>query len=131
MTLLVVEDDDAVADAVVEALATRYAVVAARNGREALDVVAARPVDAILLDLMMPVMDGETFLRAYRAAGGAAPVIVTSAGEDLPGRTRAIGAQDFVRKPYRLDDLLDKLARVTASASATCAADVDAPGTRR
>jgi DNA-binding response OmpR family regulator len=120
--VLVVEDDEAVAEALELALETEHTVTVARNGREALDAIDATPVDVIILDLMMPVMDGEELMGHLRDAGITTPVIVASAGRDLERRCRALGAADFVQKPYTLVELLAKIYRLTGGGPGGAAA---------
>src|SRR4051812_21418426 len=84
--ILVVEDDDDAREAIAETVTLAgYEVVLARHGREALDVIegGAEPPSAVLLDLMMPVMDGWTFLSALGKRRRAIPVVVMSAARDV------------------------------------------------
>ncbi len=110
--VLVVDDDPAIRDLLSMALEGEgYHVECARNGHDALDKVRRNPPNAILLDIMMPTMDGWCFLRAHHtlAAQCRAPVLVmTAAG----GRrmARELGAADFLPKPFDLDTLLGKVA---------------------
>jgi DNA-binding response OmpR family regulator len=110
--VLLVDDDDAIVDSLTMALEDRYEILAAHNGREALEVLEGEGADAVLLDLMMPVLDGPGFLRECRARHIEVPVLVVSAGMDLDTRTQAIGASDYVQKPFKLDVLEEKLARL-------------------
>lgn len=113
--LLIVEDDDDVATSLVDVLSMRgYRVWRARHGREAIDTVArdgVRP-DAILLDLVMPVMDGAAFLEARREHPLLvdAPVIVMTA---QPAELERVHAPIFERvdKPTPLARLLDAVSR--------------------
>jgi DNA-binding response OmpR family regulator len=110
--VLLIDDDDAVVDCLTLALEDSYEVLAARNGREALEVLAEEGVDAVLLDLMMPVLDGPGFLRECRERHIEVPVLVVSAGMDLATRLGTLGANDYVQKPFKLDVLEEKLARL-------------------
>lgn len=110
--VLLVDDDDAVVHSLTLALEDSYEVLAARNGREALEVLEGEGVDAVLLDLMMPVLDGPGFLRECRARHIEVPVLVVSAGMDLDTRMKALGASDYVQKPFKLEVLEEKLARL-------------------
>jgi CheY-like chemotaxis protein len=106
-TVLVVEDDDDIRATLEDVLAgDGYAVSGAANGREALALLEtlARPC-LILLDLMMPVMNGREFLAALRADDALAPipVVIVSAWPDEARATK--GAQGFVKKPVELDVL--------------------------
>ena len=109
--VLVAEDDAAIRGMVAEALRDEgYKVTAVANGQEALDRCHAVAPDVVLLDLMMPVLDGYQFLKRGRE-GCAAPVIVMSAGfrfRQLPAETRIDG---FVEKPFDLAVLVAAVER--------------------
>ncbi|HEC18517.1 MAG TPA: response regulator [Gammaproteobacteria bacterium] len=103
-TLLLIEDEAANRAAVKRALRdSGLNFLEAEHGRQALDILADQPVDLILLDLAMPVMDGFTFLERFRAMAATqpVPVCVMTAWSDSSNRRRAIelGATDFVCKP--------------------------------
>jgi len=91
-------------------------VVAAANGREALEQLAASEFDLVLLDIMMPEMDGFTVLEKLRAEGRLAslPVIVISALDDFDSVVRCIemGAEDYLRKPFNATLLRARIAGV-------------------
>jgi CheY-like chemotaxis protein len=109
--VLVVDDDPDILDAVCDILQGEgYRVDRARHGLEALDRVAAERPDLVLLDLMMPVMDGEGFARTLRERGERAiPTVVISA-DGNPLRAKAVGAQGFLAKPFDIDALLSEVA---------------------
>ena len=90
-----------------------YTVETATNGQEALDKVRRCPPDAVLLDLMMPIVDGWSFLATRRtlATECRCPVLVMSAvgGWNM---ARELGASGFLAKPFDVDVLLTKLASV-------------------
>ena len=110
--VLVVDDDPDILEAVSEILEGEgYRVARARHGVEALDRVEAERPDLVLLDLMMPVMDGVGFARALRERGDAIPTVVISA-EGSPNRAQAVGAQGFLAKPFDIDALLSQVAAV-------------------
>jgi len=107
--ILVVDDDPDILEAVGEILADEgYRVRRARDGQEALERLAAEPPALVLLDLMMPVMDGVAFARAMRAAPEHAgiPVVVISA-DGHPGRAREVAADGFLAKPFDIEALLE------------------------
>jgi CheY-like chemotaxis protein len=109
-SILVVEDDDEAREAIAETVAgAGYQVRTACNGRDALDMIERGddPPSAVLLDLMMPVMDGWTFLSALGDRRRAIPVVVMSAAADamLPAQI------ELLRKPITRDQLLGALAR--------------------
>src|SRR3712207_6653227 len=96
-TVLVVDDDPDIRRFVSMALESEgYRVDCARNGREALEKVRREPPDAILLDIMMPIMDGWCFLRDRRtlSAKCRCPVLVMSAAGGSC-MARQLGARDF------------------------------------
>ena len=112
--ILVVDDEPAIRDFLRMALEDEgYSVATARDGREALDMIRRDPPDAILLDLMMPTMDGAEFLAMRRAvsAGSRCPVLVMSA-VDGSHAARELGAAGFLAKPFGVDALLRTLARI-------------------
>lgn len=111
--ILVVDDDDTIAT-IIESFLTEegYPVVVARNGKEALARAEESPPSVILLDMKMPVMDGWTFAANYRQqAGPHAPIVVMTAAHDSRQRAREIAADDFLAKPFDLDDLLSLVDR--------------------
>ncbi len=110
--MLVVDDEAHVRDFLRVVLEARgYSVATATDGRAALDKVRRDPPDLILLDLVMPTMDGWSFLATRRtlSAERRPPVVVMSA---VGGRymARELGASDFVAKPFDVDALLGKVA---------------------
>jgi DNA-binding response OmpR family regulator len=112
--ILVVEDDHGLRELLVALLAGEgYRVVTAADGLDALEVVGRGPPDLILVDAGMPRLDGAGFCRAYRAAGGAAPVIVVSAASPrrIAATAVACGAAAFVAKPFNIADVLATVAR--------------------
>ena len=110
--VLVVEDDDAIRSLVAEVLQDDgYAVREATNGAEALEVLREARPDLIVLDLMMPVMDGWTFVSECQRMDwcGEVPILVTSASHDLPRtaeQLREMGVKTCLAKPFDVDGLL-------------------------
>ena len=107
--VLVVEDDDAIRTMVADALEFEgYAVQTALHGADALAALDAGCPSAIVLDLMMPVRDGWTFLREYRQRDLCqnVPILVTSAYRRLPETAAELAVQACLLKPYDLDVLL-------------------------
>ncbi len=104
-TILIVEDDHLIREAIAEALGEEgFEVVEAANGREALEKLHARHASLVLLDLMMPVMDGWQFREAQLHDPEIAniPVVVLSAVKD-----ESVPASRHFTKPCDLDELLD------------------------
>jgi two-component system, chemotaxis family, chemotaxis protein CheY len=113
--VLVVDDDSSIRNLLAEELRYRgYSVVVARNGIEALDRLEVMTPDVIVLDLMMPVMDGWTFVEHYRDRAGrrSVPIIAVSAAGDLPTGYRALGVTAFLRKPFDLNELANCIAQM-------------------
>jgi CheY-like chemotaxis protein len=115
--ILVVDDDTSIRSFVEMALdSVGYAVSTAANGAQALEVTDQVQPDLILLDMRMPVMDGWTFARTYRAqAGPHAPIVVITAATDAGQRAAEIEADGYLGKPFDLDDLLVLVSRYTAT----------------
>jgi CheY-like chemotaxis protein len=107
--ILIVEDDDDIREALTQILELEgYTVREAANGREALDISAREPPSLILLDLMMPVMDGWQF-RAEQIKDPALaqiPVVVISADAGIQEKVASFGAASVLPKPISLDRLL-------------------------
>lgn len=116
-TVLVVEDDRALRD-LMEFMLTRrgYAVLTAADGVEALELIRATPPQAILLDILLPQMNGLELMRQLQAeaAAPAVPIIVISAlgFREVVQQAIAAGAHDFLLKPFDMRLLADKLSRV-------------------
>jgi two-component system, chemotaxis family, chemotaxis protein CheY len=116
--ILVVDDDPAIRDVVADILEiSDYAVQTAVNGAEALDKIRQDQPAVVLLDLMMPVMNGWEFLRVCRneVACADVPVVVMSAARDASDVARELGAQGFLAKPFELDTVLSVVGQVVPS----------------
>ncbi len=112
MRILVVDDEPAVREAVDRALRLEgYDTDLARDGAEALDALAAHAPDALVLDVLMPHVDGLEVCRRLRAAGDRTPVLVLTARDGVPDRVRGLdaGADDYLVKPFALEELLARL----------------------
>jgi two-component system, OmpR family, response regulator MprA len=110
--ILVVDDEPAVLDAVDRALRLEgYDTELAADGQQALDALAAGAPDALVLDLLMPRVDGLEVCRRLRAAGDRTPVLVLTARDAVPDRVRGLdaGADDYLVKPFALEELLARL----------------------
>lgn len=108
-----VDDDALIRDTLATALGDEgYAVRVAPDGRVALDTIGSWRPDVIVLDLMMPVMDGPAFRAAQRATRDTAhiPVIILSATHEIQSRTAGLGAAAVFAKPFDLGALLDAIA---------------------
>jgi two-component system chemotaxis response regulator CheY len=114
--VLVVDDDASIRELLATALEDDgYEVVPATNGEDALSVVERWRPDVIVLDLMMPVMDGWTFAKRLRERHEI-PIVVLSAANDLARHAKTVGATDGIAKPFDLDQLLPIVARAAGAA---------------
>ena len=133
MHVFLAEDDRAVRDALVRALTLEgYSVTAVSNGAQALeglnDLAASgeRPVDVVLLDVSMPVVDGLTVCRVLRSEGNRVPILMLTARTEVRDRVAGLdaGADDYLPKPFDLDELF---ARLRALVRRTVLDATDAP----
>jgi len=112
MRILVVDDDPAVSGALQRALRLEgYEVTLAGDGPKALEEIAVRPPDAVVLDIGLPVIDGLDVCRRMRAAGDDTPVLMLTARDAIEDRVQGLdaGADDYVVKPFALAELLARL----------------------
>jgi two-component system response regulator MprA len=110
--ILVVDDEPAVREAVDRALRLEgYETELAADGAQALEALADRAPDALVLDLLMPHVDGLEVCRRLRSAGDRTPVLVLTARDGVPDRVRGLdaGADDYLVKPFALEELLARL----------------------
>jgi len=109
-----VDDDRDLRDSLRQALGyAGYAVATAANGAEALSAIALAPVDLVILDVLMPMLNGLDTCRALRGRGDATPVLVLTARDTIDDRVAGLeaGADDYLVKPFALRELV---ARVNA-----------------
>jgi two-component system response regulator MprA len=112
MRILVVDDERAVRGSVRRALALEgYTVSEAGGGKEALDELKARAMDAVVLDVLMPDLDGLEVCRRLRVAGDRVPILMLTAREGVADRVAGLdaGADDYLVKPFALEELLARL----------------------
>lgn len=112
MRVLVVEDERAMADFIVQGLTEHgYAVDRAEDGAVALDFVAVASFDVIVLDVMLPRVDGFEVCRRLREAGNATPVLMVTARDAIDDRVRGLdmGADDYVVKPFAFQELVARV----------------------
>jgi len=111
-SILVVEDDAAVREALERALGFEgYAVEVARDGAVALSMLREREYDLIVLDVMMPHLDGLETCRRIRAGGDNVPILMLTARTAVDDRVEGLdaGADDYVTKPFALDEILARI----------------------
>lgn len=112
MRALVVEDSAALASQIRSALADAgFAVDHAPNGEEALFLGETEPYDAVVLDLGLPLLDGLTVLRRWRAAGRTMPVLILTARDAWTEKVEGLnaGADDYLAKPFAMAELIARL----------------------
>ena len=112
MHILVVDDDQAVRDSLKRSLEYHgYEVSAAEDGVQALARLAAVRPDAVVMDVMMPRLDGLEATRMLRSAGNDVPILVLTARDAVGDRVDGLdaGADDYMAKPFALDELLARL----------------------
>ena len=115
-TILVVDDEKDIVSAMeIYLKAEGYRVLTAYNGREALSVAAREDVHLILMDIMMPVMDGLTALKILRSKGDVTPVILLTAKSEIDDRISGLdsGADDYLTKPFSVGELLARIRSLT------------------
>ena len=110
--ILVADDDKSVRESLVRALTLEgYSVVAANDGAKALDLVKTERPDVVVLDVMMPAVDGLTVCRVLRAEKNRVPVLMLTARTETSDRVAGLdaGADDYLPKPFALEELLARL----------------------
>ncbi len=118
--VLVAEDDRAVRESLVRALELEgYAVTARADGLLALEAHDAVPADVLVIDVMMPVLDGLSLCRRLRSRGDRTPVLMLTARNEISDRVSGLdaGADDYLPKPFALDELLARLRALLRRAS--------------
>ena len=112
MRILIVEDDDETSSFVAQGLAEAgHQTVTSNDGRDGLYQATGGGFDAIVVDRMLPGLDGLVLLKALRAAGDATPVLVLSAVGGIADRVEGLdaGADDYLIKPFAFSELLARL----------------------
>ena len=120
--VLVAEDDRSVRESLVMALELEgYDVEAVGDGEKALAAFAASAPDVVLLDVMMPFVDGLTVCRRLRARGTRVPILMLTARHEVADRVSGLdaGADDYVVKPFALDELTARLRALLRRSSVT------------
>jgi len=131
MHILVVDDDQAVRDSLTRSLQySGYEVATASDGVEALAQLAALRVDAVIMDVMMPRLDGLETTRVLRSTGNDVPILILTARDAVGDRVDGLdaGADDYMVKPFALDELLARLRALTRRSKPDTPPESDAPG---
>jgi DNA-binding response OmpR family regulator len=112
MRILVVEDSLPMSEALLKGLREQsYAVDHVTNGERALEQIYLNPYDAVLLDVMLPGMDGFAACRALRESGSTVPVLLLTAKDAVEDRVAGLdaGADDYLTKPFAFQELLARM----------------------
>jgi len=109
--VLIVDDDPDLLSGLDHLLRDRYEVFLAASGDEALEVLGDQQIDVVLLDMLMPRLDGQSVLKEIRAQASPPAVIVVSARPDLLSSSMQMGANDFLAKPFSIRRLEEKIER--------------------
>ena len=112
MRILVIEDEPRILDFVSRGLeAEGFSVLAARDGQEGLRMAEVARCDLVILDLLLPRLDGLSVLRTLEAKHPDLPVVIVSARADLATKLNGfgLGARDYLTKPFSFDELLARI----------------------
>jgi len=112
MRILIVEDEKSLADIIKKGLEEEgYAVDVEYNGEEGLFMAEDEPSDLIILDIMLPIVDGMTILKTIRKAGVKTPVLMLTARDTLMDKVSGLdsGADDYLTKPFLFEELLARI----------------------
>ena len=116
MHILVVDDDQAVRDSLARSLQYNgYEVSTAIDGLDALAKLASENADAVVMDVMMPRLDGLDTTRMLRDNGNDVPILILTARDAVGDRVDGLdaGADDYMVKPFSLDELLARIRALT------------------
>ncbi|HQV09176.1 MAG TPA: response regulator transcription factor [Thauera sp.] len=127
MRILVVEDEPTLAAQLAATLqAAGYAVDTAANGRDAGYMGEVETFDAVVLDLGLPMVDGLTVLKRWRALGRTMPVLILTARGDWHEKVAGIdaGADDYLTKPFHMEELLARIRALIRRAVGQASAEI-------
>ena len=116
MRLLLAEDEKTLSNALVTILKhNNYSVDAVYNGEDAIDYIETGVYDGVILDIMMPKVDGITVLKTIRAGGNKMPVLLLTAKSDVDDKVLGLdaGADDYLTKPFVTKELLARIRAMT------------------
>lgn len=116
MRLLLAEDEKELSHALVTMLKyNHYSVDAVYNGQDALDYLESGNYDGVILDIMMPKVDGITVLKTIRGKGNKIPVLLLTAKSEVDDKVAGLdsGADDYLTKPFAMKELLARIRAMT------------------
>ena len=120
MRLLLAEDEASLSRAIVTILKkNNYTVDAARDGVEALEYLETNEYDGVILDVMMPRLDGISVLKQIRKSGNNVPIMMLTAKADIDDKVEGLdgGANDYLTKPFAVKELLARIRAMTRNGS--------------
>ena len=112
MRILLAEDEDDLREVTVKRLKTEgFGVYGCRDGQEALEYLDAADYNLVILDIMMPRLDGLSVLRKMRSGGNPVPVLLLTAKDAVSDRVQGLdaGADDYLTKPYAFEELMARI----------------------
>ena len=112
MRILLAEDEDDLREVTVKRLKTEgFGVDGCRDGQEALEYLDAADYNLVILDIMMPRLDGLSVLRKLRSGGNPVPVLLLTAKDAVSDRVQGLdaGADDYLTKPYDFEELMARI----------------------
>lgn len=110
--ILIVEDEDKIARVIqLELEYEGYETMTAKTGKQGLRLLEQYEWDLVLLDIMLPELNGIELLRRMRAAGNVTPVILLTARDSVPDKVTGLdqGANDYITKPFKIEELLARI----------------------
>jgi DNA-binding response OmpR family regulator len=110
--ILIVDDDAGITESLSTLLKEKYNVTVASNGFAAIDKLKGHDFDLILLDLLMPGLDGAGFVHALRDRGNTTPILLISATKSAAEKARILKVTDYLLKPFHIDELEAKIERL-------------------
>lgn len=117
--ILVVEDDEFLAETIADCLIfTGHSADRIGTGTEACQMLKANQYDLVLLDSMLPDMNGLDILKSYKAESGTAKVLFLTGAKKNEEAAMELGADYFLSKPFEIDELLSVVNRLTSEAAA-------------
>ncbi|MBE7059870.1 MAG: response regulator transcription factor [Ruminococcaceae bacterium] len=120
MRLLIAEDEKALNNVITKRLtAEGYSVDSCYDGEEALSFLEMGEYDAVILDIMMPILDGLSVLKTMRSEKNSTPVLLLTAKDSIDDRVTGLdaGAQDYLIKPFAFEELLARIRAMTRKAA--------------